>query len=328
MKQVVLVLGADGFIGRHVVAALAASDWAEPVAAGRRAVPVQPGPIRRVRFDATDATALRAALSGAHAVVNCVAGSPDAIRRGAAALFDATLPGAPLVVHFSSMAVYGAARGAVDETAPLRADLGPYAQAKIDAERCAAGYPRRVVLRPGIVYGPGSTLWSELVGRLLLARRLGDLGDAGEGLCNLVYVGDVAAAVIAALRRPAAMGEVLNLAAPAPPTWNGYFAQYAAALGAAPLRTIGPLRLQYELRIAGPAAKLAEVLARAAGSSAPPAPAIRPWLLEQCRLPIEMRSERAQRLLGLEWTPLAQGLRATAHWLRPGAGRPGPTSTS
>ena len=35
-KQRVLVLGAGGFVGRHVMAALATSDWATPVAAVRR----------------------------------------------------------------------------------------------------------------------------------------------------------------------------------------------------------------------------------------------------------------------------------------------------
>ena len=37
MKQRILVLGANGYVGRRVVAALAASDWAEPVAGVRRA---------------------------------------------------------------------------------------------------------------------------------------------------------------------------------------------------------------------------------------------------------------------------------------------------
>ena len=37
MSMRVLVLGADGFIGGHLVGSLAASDWATPIAGGRRA---------------------------------------------------------------------------------------------------------------------------------------------------------------------------------------------------------------------------------------------------------------------------------------------------
>ena len=43
MKQRIVVLGAGGFIGRHIVSALAASDWAAPVAAAHRAAGGTPG---------------------------------------------------------------------------------------------------------------------------------------------------------------------------------------------------------------------------------------------------------------------------------------------
>jgi len=327
MKSRIVVLGADGFIGRHVVAALDASAWAQAVPAGRRpAAPMGAVHGARLQLDATDANALEAALQGADAVVNCIAGSARTIEDSSRALFAVAqrLRQAPVIVHLSSMAVYGSAEGDIDESAPLRADLGPYASAKIASEQLARQYERRVVLRPGIVYGPGGALWSALVGRLLLARRLGDLGAAGAGICSLVYVEDLVAAVLQALRRPAALGLTLNLAAPAAPTWNEYFARYAAALHATPVRNIGPWRLQAELRVAGPALKLGEVLLRAAGRPVDALPpSIRPWLLAQCRHRIGLQSQRAQQALGLEWTPLDAGLRRTADWLL-GACRPAP----
>jgi nucleoside-diphosphate-sugar epimerase len=323
MRQRILVLGAEGFIGRRVVAALNQADWATALAAGRSPAERRPtGSPPWIQVDATDAAALTLALQGVHGVVDCVAGSAATFVPVAQALFSAAarMPQPPAVVHLSSMAVYGSAVGELDEAAPLKGDDGPYSAAKAAAERLASAYARAVILRPGIVYGPGSALWSGHIGRLLLARRLGDLGPAGGGVCNLVYVDDVAAAAVAALQTPAVSGRALNLSAPDAPTWNGYFRSYAGALGAGPVRPVGRLRLQWELNAVGPGLKLVELLAlRSKSVCAKLPPAIRPWLLHECRRQLRMRSGLAESLLNLKWTPMADGLNAAAQWLLAGS---------
>ena len=263
-------------------------------------------------------------------VVNCVAGSPQTIVGVARAVFDAVAaqPRPPRVVHLSTMAVYGTACGLVDESAALRGDLGPYGAAKIAAEALARSCSGVVQLRPGIVYGPTSREPSDYVGRWLAQRRLGDLGAAGQGVCNLVYVDDVAAAVLLALQKPGIEGQVFNLAQSAAPTWNEYFALYAQALGALPLRRISGSRLWLELNLLAPPLKLAGIgaaiavraaCAARAGAAAsapawqPPLP-IRPWLLRLCRHDIRLDVRKAEGELGMRWTPLDTGLRATAAW--------------
>ena len=98
----VLILGANGFVGRKIVARLAAADWATPIAATRR--PVSLSGARNVTFDAADASALGAAVREADAVVNCVAASAEVMVASARALrqalLDAPGPTRP-VVHFS-----------------------------------------------------------------------------------------------------------------------------------------------------------------------------------------------------------------------------------
>ncbi len=312
-KAPVLVLGASGFIGRRIVAALASSDWAEPIAAARRPVGGFDGrAVRSVQMDATEPCALARAFDGVAGVINCVAGAPETILRGAQVLAAQAAQGSPSrpIVHLSSMAVYGTATGTLDESAPLLGDISPYAQAKVAAERALAAYPRLTVLRPGIVYGPGSLWWSDAIGRLLLARRLGDLGAHGDGYCNLVHVDDVAAAAIRALQTPEAAGQALNLSLPEPPTWNEYFVAYGRALGAVPVRRITARRLAIELKVIGPVIKVVE-LTRALK---PPIP-IRPWLTDLCRHEIRLNVARAERVLALRWTPLGQGLQHTARWL-------------
>ncbi len=80
----VMVLGADGFIGGHLIRSLAASDWATPVAAGRRPTArADDGSIERVQVDGTNEPALRRACNGVDAVVSCISGSADVIAVGA-----------------------------------------------------------------------------------------------------------------------------------------------------------------------------------------------------------------------------------------------------
>jgi nucleoside-diphosphate-sugar epimerase len=320
-REAVLVLGAGGFIGRRVVAALAASDWAQPIAASRHIDRVSlPAAAERVNVDATDARALAPLVAAAAGVVSCIAGADRDIEPCGRALLEvsAGLRAPPRVVYLSSMAAYGTSGGVVEENSPLRGDLGPYSAAKAAIDRAAAEFRFIVRLRPGIVYGPGSFWWSECIARLLAQRRLGDLGSAGAGQCNPVYVEDVAAAVLRSLQAPAAGGEAINLGSPDPVTWNEYFRAYARALRAEPVRHISAEALRREVRFYGPALKLAEI---ALGRRSPwrARPALRPWLLRLCRHDQRMLVGKAERILGMSWTPLDVGLSQTASWFLGGA---------
>ena len=314
-SESVVVLGAGGFIGRRIISALLATDWARPIAAGRsiRSADLPPQ-VERIRLDATDLSDLTRAAASASALVSCIAGAPDQITGSGNALFAAaaSVSPSPRVVYLSSMAAYGSATGSIDETAPLRGDGGAYSHAKAAIDVLAAGHPFAVRLRPGIVYGPRSEWWSDKIARLLVQGRLGDLGRDGEGICNLVHVDDVAAAVLQAVRLPAAAGNAFNLANPAPPSWNSYFELYARALGVQPAR-ISKARLFTELRLYGPALKVTDkVLGRNNPWQA--YEALRPWLMQLVRHEIRLESGKARDVLGVRFRPLAEGLDETARW--------------
>jgi len=301
MQQRVLVLGADNFIGRRVVVQLDATDWARP----------SPGDA------AAGEAALDRALDGIDAVVNCFIGKAAEISEGARALFAAAArsAGKPRVVHLSSMSVYGDVRGLIDETAPLRTELGAYAGAKVAAEGFAAGYANSVILRPGCEYGPECPQWSVRIADWLNARRLGDLGAQGDGYCNLLHVDDLVAAILACLKQPQLAAAVFNLSAPNPPTWNEYLIRYGRALRAVPIRRISQRRLKIETRLLAPPLKMLELALGAAtlGAHRVP-PAMPPSLLRLMRQEIKLDATRAERALGLRWTPLQSGLDRTAEW--------------
>jgi nucleoside-diphosphate-sugar epimerase len=328
MTARILVLGASGFIGRRVVAALAQSAWAAPVAASRRAPSAFAEVVERIGLDATDRTALRAALHGIHGVVNCVSGDAATIATSAAVLFEeaARLNPAPRIVHLSSMAVYGDATGLLDESAALSEASTPYVRAKVAAERHADAFGAAVILRPGIVHGPGSPQWTVRIARWLEARRIGDLGARGDGSCNLIYIDDLIAAILHSLQLPAAAGCAFNLAAPAPPTWNEYFVAFARALGAVPVRRVTRRRLLLETKLLAPPLKIAELIGTKMGMAVGSMPeALPPSLLRLFRQDLRLDVTRAEEVLGQSWTPFERGVQMAADWYRAHSAASAPT---
>lgn len=325
MKQHVLVLGASGFIGRRIVAALAQTQWARPVAASRNiaGAPLGAG-IDKVTLDATSEADLKRALASADAVVSCIAGNAADIVASGQALFSVLLqaPCPPRVVYLSSIAAYGSARGIVEESSPLHGDLGDYSCAKARVEGMAVGASNVVRLRPGIVYGPESAWWSDNLARLLVCHRLGELGADGDGRCNAVHVDDVVTAVLRSVEMSSAGGEAFNLGSPEPPTWNEYLSSYARFLRATPVRPLSRVALLTELFVRSPALKAAEVLLRKSNPWAAQ-PAVRPWLLKLCRHDIRMDVRKAERQLRMQWRPLEAGLEQAAGWFL-GRGAPWP----
>lgn len=274
-----------------------------------------------VDADLSDGQVVEAVVSNAGGVVNCVAGSPQLIVSVGKNLIKAVgrMPVPPRVVHISSLAAYGSATGLVNEQRSLDGNLGAYSAAKAQTDRLAATWCNAAILRPGIVYGPGSSWWSDRIARLLIRGRLGDLGELGRGCCNLVYVDDVADAVVRALRLESGQSGAFNLAMPVPITWNDYFVRYAAALGAPERVQMSAARIGAETRVFAPALKLWELLlASPALARWNPLPPLRPWLPVMCRHDIRMDVTRAEQILGMQWVSLSDGLRASADWFLSG----------
>lgn len=317
-KARVVVLGASGFVGKRVVDALVQSEWAVPTAAYHKTSSTNPK-VAAITVDATDEASLTLALQDADAVVNCVAGAAPTITEGARVLFSVAskLTAPPRIIYLSTMSVYGNASGDVDEEAPLIGGLGPYSSAKVAAEHFAAQYPLAVVLRPGCVYGPGSSQWSDRIARLLVSGRLGDLGGSGEGRCNLVYIDDLVAAILQVLLRPATDGHAFNLSMTAPPTWNQYLLHYAQALGISRPNRISNTRLKLETLFIAPAFRIAENLARIAGFSRNDRlPIIPPSLARLFGQSMLLKSGKAEKMLGLSWTPMPEGLSMATKYFR------------
>lgn len=229
MPHTVLVTGATGFVGSHVAEVLARrGDTVRALARpGADTALLEKLGVRIVRGDLSDPASLPPAVAGVDVVVHCAAkvgdwGPVDGYRRvnveGLRALLDAVL-GRPLhrFVHVSSLGVYEARHHyQTDETEPLPdKHIDGYTQSKVEAERLVLQYHRKqqvpvTILRPGFVYGPRD--------RGVLPRLAGRLKDEsvlyiarGKYALNTTFVGNLADAVLLAIDRPEAVGEVFNI---------------------------------------------------------------------------------------------------------------------
>jgi dihydroflavonol-4-reductase len=311
----VLVTGATGFLGRHVVHALLArgDDVRVTVRASSRTAPLEGLDVERVTADVTDRRAMRRAARGIERAFH-VAGTtnlrlpaPDLLRinaEGTRTVLDACLAeGVPRAVHVSSAAAIGPARrgGALDERHVRSGPLGiPYADAKhaaeVEALRAAARGLEVVIACPAHVLGVGDDRRSstEVVRRFLL-RRIPAYVDGG--IC-IVDVEDVAAGLLLCDER-GAPGERYILGT-RNYTWQRLFGELERISGVE-----GP-----PLRLPVPAAlALAEASVHAARLGR--APLVTPDEVRAAAHWWTYRSGKARRELGWETRPHEDTVEAT-----------------
>jgi nucleoside-diphosphate-sugar epimerase len=318
----ILVTGSAGFIGSSLLEPLARRGGL--VRAGiRRSVKSAPAAPNIVdcSCDLDDSKQTKAAVTGSDLVVHAAYGSHAAMPEQCRTLLAAmSAAGTSYLVYFSSIAVYGSAEGTISENAALPEQAGGYGAAKSQCEDLIhkwvdeqPGARRAIILRPGIVYGAGSTLW---VGKMIQRIRCGawgTFGSSGDGLAALVHVDDVAELIVEACARLAEAPEtlptvsIMNVVGPDTPTWNEYFQALAAADGEATLREIPPRTLAFRL-IAAVFAKVWRKIGLPGGGRAALAPTSSE--LKLFSLKASYATDNAETLLGFSATiGLQEGLR-------------------
>lgn len=236
----VAIVGAGGFVGARLVemAALAGRTDVVPIVRAYRSVGRSAHLGMRHRIaDASRPDALEDALTGCDVVVNLTTGRPADILPITRSVYTAAVAvGARAVVHLSSAAVYGQVDrpGLPDDAAPRADHWMPYARQKGLAEsflRECTRVPRPaiVVLRPSLVWGPGSP-WVLGPARELLAGSAYLIGD-GAGVCNLTYVDNLVRSILAVADDPAPVSGFFHVRDDGHVTWREYYGALAAGLG-------------------------------------------------------------------------------------------------
>ena len=361
MSETVAILGANGFIGRRLVEYLHLSDLAQV-----RPVVRRPNALAGLAVfdldcriaDALDTGALELALAGCDVLVHCVAGDAKTIVGAIGPAYAAAQrAGVRRLVYLSSGSVHGQAPTlGTDEATPLRDDQPiAYNNAKVRAERQLrklreTGDVELVILRPGIVTGPRS-YWVESFVSALVAGTAA-LVDGGQGICNSLYVDNLAHGVQLAMHVREADGQAFLLGDTETVRWADFYRPIADALGFdlaglptavfRPQRTrmLDRIELLQQHKVLGPALaripkRVRRIAYAALVSSAQDSQQGSPWthpdwsagepsvpevtlemeLLGRCGY--KLPHAKAQTLLGYE--PIVgfeEGMRRTLGWLR------------
>lgn len=248
----VAVTGGSGFVGRHLVRALADAGWRvrlllrrDPSIAEWRGVPLE-----IVAGSLADTEALERLVDGASAVIH-VAGLIKAARRsvffevnrdGTAALAEAVQRVAPRAhfLHVSSIAA----------REPALSDYAASKRAGEDVARERLG-ERVTVLRPPAVYGPGDR--ETLVFFQLARQRIVPLLGGDDARAAMIHVHDLAR-LITAMAADVPRGRVLTAADARPDgyRWDEVMGAAARAVGNERARLVrAPLALLRTLALAG-----------------------------------------------------------------------------
>jgi len=215
LETLVTIFGGSGFLGRHVVRALAKFGYRIRVAVRRPELAghLQPlgrvGQIHAVQANLRYEASVEAAAREADILINLVGilfarGQQrfDAVHaRGAEAVALAASASGARLVHVSAI-------GANERSS------SHYARSKAQGEKLVlAAMPSAVILRPSVVFGPEDDFLNKFASIARISPALPLIGD-GHTLFQPVFAGDIANAVVAAIEGRARGGTIYELGGP------------------------------------------------------------------------------------------------------------------
>jgi Nucleoside-diphosphate-sugar epimerases len=323
----ILVTGASGFIGAHLVAAFASRGYrvralyrrSQPPAELLDAAAAYPGLVELFNADLGDAGRVAQAVAGMDAVVHAAAlasdwGSLDLFIK---ANYDATVnlveaareAGARKFVYFSSAQVHGYGNHVdTTERGPYFPPKYPYQITKMMTEEYVLAQNsssfKTTAVRPCNVYGPGDRLSTYTMFESCLSGIFGYIGN-GSSLTCPVYIDDLCEGVALALESPESNGQAILITDGMKVSWNDYSRAIFAAVESKG-RPVGlPKGIAYAAAgVMSAAAKLARSATR---------PPITAYVVEQGAHNFHFSNEKARDLLGFKPTIFyEQGLKLTA----------------
>ena len=250
----ILVTGATGFIGGHLVERLLARRERVRVLV-RKSGPFEKSPVEVVRGDLLTGDGLPRALAGVDTVIH-LAGVTKALTTAdyycgnvratenlsrAIATVNATSPRPLRTVHVSSLAAIGPS----PDGTPILEDAEPhpiahYGRSKLEGERkLRTILPDAVIVRPPAVYGPRDTDVFEILKSV--NQGLVIQAGSGEKHFSVIYVMDLVDGIIAAAREPRAVGRAYFLASPHISSWSELIGIAARIMGRSPRMVTVPV---------------------------------------------------------------------------------------
>jgi len=257
-----LITGGTGFIGSHLVEALANRGEAVRVLV-RPTSNLSALPVNQIDLfvgDLTQAETVEQAMVGIERVYHCAGvvsdwdpdGRSQAVNVGGVmALAEAALrAGVKKFVHVSTTDVYGYPDQRTTEESPFHYRGYPYCDTKIEAEKRVWEYHQKglpvSVLRPATVYGPRSlSILGEIFNLLMSGKMV--LIDGGRKIAGLCYVSDLVDALLLVGHEEVGTGRAYNITDGTQATWAEFTHSLARVMDLPPARLSVPHGIAYAL---------------------------------------------------------------------------------
>jgi nucleoside-diphosphate-sugar epimerase len=319
----VLITGGTGFIGSRLAYACRDSGQAVKVL-GQENTPAERANacwltekgVELILGSVGEEGVVRDAMAGVDTVYHLAAAQheanvPDSHFRevnveGTRRVLDAaSAAGVRRVVHGSTIGVYGALEGTIDENSPCRPD-NVYGITKLEGERVVRSFNGRleaVIVRISETYGPGDRRLLKLF-RAIKGGRFFRIGN-GRNLHHLIYVDDLIDGMRRASESDRAAGHTFVISGREPVTTDAMMDAIARALD------VAPPRLRFPLWPFMAAAVVMEAVLRPAGIQPP----LHRRRMDFFRKGFVFDQTRCREALGFEpATGFVEGARRTARW--------------
>lgn len=207
MSKLVTIYGGSGFVGRYIARRMAKDGWRVRVAVRRPndALFVKPygvpGQVEPVPCNIRDDASVRAVMTGADAVINCVGilnrsgkNTFDSVQADGAARI-ARIAAEEGIAHLVQLSAIGADKSSASD----------YARSKAMGEEAVQkAFPNAVILRPSVIFGTEDGFFNRFAGMATLSPILPVVGASTK--FQPVHVDDVAQAAVLAAQGNAAPG--------------------------------------------------------------------------------------------------------------------------
>lgn len=239
----ILITGATGFIGGRIVERLVFGGKKNEIIALARDLShvsriARFSGVNIVKVDVLDLDNLINVSKGCDAIFHCAYGNRGDEKyqgqvtvEGTRNVCEAALKNNSKLIYLSTVSIYGDnPPSLVDENTPFGASNDAYAESKIKAEKIVWDYMwsrslLATIIRPTIVYGPYSPVWTinpinEMKQMSLV------LIDHGNGLCNPLYVDNLVDALFASAVSGQSNGQAYIISDGAVITWKEFYSYY------------------------------------------------------------------------------------------------------
>ena len=202
MKDKIIIFGANGFVGSAVAEYINKNYNLKCIIRNKNSCSF----LSNLGIESTICNSLNYeetlnSIDESSTVINCINGDYNTLVTSTKNIALACIEKkAKKLIHLSSTDVYGNSKGLVDENSKMVGDRGVYSKAKIDSEKFLHDLKDKlqiIILRPGIIYGTGSSLWTNRI----IERKLNGFNlphKAKLTICNLTYINDLVNSIMSA----------------------------------------------------------------------------------------------------------------------------------